>query len=510
MNKKMSLALAIASILSTAVTNAVADAVILKEGVDGGPAVATYATELPDAGGAYGFSNTIELLPPDRTRINNESTFVNIFLTGGAKFTSTATSLKLTCTYSGAAKTAIPALGGANADFVSFRLATGRIIATTAAERCIVTGITGLTLNNTTDQRVSAEFQYYDTLNQVKTIKYQGSLITFARGLDSHFSASPLTDTIEVGDLGRSFVTNGTTPRLTAPLGYVSFGKQSENKGLNKANTGVVVASAVESFAVTVKGSIIGAVVGKASTTVGVYLVSAAKDCAANSAVVGGGTLVGSSAILGQITFPAVAANLVAGSGLKVCVTVDGLTPMEKGQITATLTAKPTNNHKPTATNTNNNLVKLLKNGTSKKVLVLPKPEALTSGGDVVKVRLYNTSAKPGKVLGTLYYSDDAGNNLSKSGTLVTQLAAKQVVVMTQKDIADALAPPLLPGKTDPTWVGRAWLQIDAEFTGLEVQALMRAPNGQNIDMSAGVCQESVTPGIDAISCSNPADNGAP
>ncbi|MBI3523503.1 MAG: hypothetical protein HY066_03070 [Betaproteobacteria bacterium] len=99
--------------------------------------------------------------------------------------------------------------------------------------------------------------------------------------------------------------------------------------------------------------------------------------------------------------------------------------------------------------------------GTSADILNLPSPEAKTTS----TVRIYNTSASPMTITGTLF--DTNGTALGTAGvTLGNNLPAHSVLVLSNSAIANLFGV--------SAWGGRAWLQIASSTTGLKVLAMTK------------------------------------
>ena len=81
-------------------------------------------------------------------------------------------------------------------------------------------------------------------------------------------------------------------------------------------------------------------------------------------------------------------------------------------------------------------------------------------------LRFYNPSATTGAVRGTLY--DQTGAVLgTPNNILIASAAAKSVTVLAARDIATAF------GVAD--WTGRAWMSVQADFSGLQILNLIRS-----------------------------------
>ena len=98
------------------------------------------------------------------------------------------------------------------------------------------------------------------------------------------------------------------------------------------------------------------------------------------------------------------------------------------------------------------------------------------SNTDQAFLRLYNVGATSGAVRGTLY--DQSGNVLGNpNSTLVTSLGAKAVSVLSAANIQNATGA--------PTWTGRAWLTLAADFgSNLKIMNLIRDASNTLNNMS--------------------------
>jgi len=164
-----------------------------------------------------------------------------------------------------------------------------------------------------------------------------------------------------------------------------------------------------------------------------------------------------------------------------LCMNANGVSNIDRGAISFTMTPSPSGSAKPNMQIVDSTLIKVVKNGTSLKVLNIPNPENLT---DQAFIRFYNMTSNSGKVFGTLYAQD--GTVLGTPNSLLIDNMAANVVGVLD---APALATKFSITKnatTGQSWPGRAWLQIESEIKGLRVQALVRAGGIGGVLMNMG------------------------
>jgi hypothetical protein len=265
-----------------------------------------------------------------------------------------------------------------------------------------------------------------------------------------------------------------------ANLGVIRYTPATDVYDL--AGADVARTTYLEDATLVVSGSVvIGAVsASSGSTTVtGFIYLSSTATCTADA---GDNTLdftdttIAANASGNQVSFVVSAADFDGGSnsGLNVCMLPNGITTLEKGSVSFTLTVKtPANTgDKPNLTITDTILTTVVKNGTSVKVLNIPPPDYTT---DVAYVRFYNMGSVAGKIYGTLYSqgktdgtNEGGGSPIGTPNTLlIDSLAPGQVIALSGPAIGTKF------GAT--TWPGRAWLQVESEVKGLRVQALVRS-----------------------------------
>lgn len=470
MKKNTTLALAISAALL--VPSAASAAIALSEAGTATPL--KFAKEVPvsGTGTSFAINGTAEdLTMPTPVGIQitgSNPAFVKVNILNGAKFLKAP---KILCKYTaGAANSGSLTVGGAGAAAVTFQLANGVL----NGSGCTVEAYSGLTVSGKHDQNVSAKLEFLDA-GVAASKGYKGQLVTFNRALGSIFGIPNQDIKIDVSKSSREFVSAGQTKAKTAYLGRVEFDKLAGASGINTAGVQLAVNTTTFSAAIVKIAGTTVASVGTASGNKFLLTHTAAGTC--NAAAVASGKVSGST-----VTFQSIN-GVQATAGVNVCLTVNGTTALEKGQITASINAIAKNNFTLDTAIDNPNLALIDKNGSGAKVLIVPK----TTAADGLFVRIYNISNVTGKVLGTLYSqgstdgnNTDAGKVLG-TGTLVASLAPNAVTILKQSDIATAL------GITD-AWPGRAWLQVDAEFEGLRVMSLIRSPSGVLTNFSDSAC----------------------
>lgn len=118
-------------------------------------------------------------------------------------------------------------------------------------------------------------------------------------------------------------------------------------------------------------------------------------------------------------------------------------------------------------------LFTIIKNGVTRHAYNIPN----SANVDGAFVRIINTSNQAGKVIGTMY--NEAGALIGTASTeLIASIAPNSTSVINATDLETRFG----------TWTGRARLTIDAEVPSMEAYCLVRAANGTLTNMS------SVTP----------------
>jgi len=429
---------------------------------------------------------------------NTTPYFVVVTMTGGAKFGGAG--VELQCGYSGAGAdpvaigdvsgVALPdspaaALSGAVASF-KLQSAAGQGSLTSCQLAWDAGSGIHLSSGNNGNYGISITNRHMDNSDPVSATK-AGSVVTFVQGLQASVSAGSVTIDVVSPSLSKSFLEGGSVlaaadvsqDRNVANLGVIRYVPATDVFTL--AGTPIEVDSFLTDATLVVSGSpILGAVTATSGGTVttGLIFLSSTATC---SAAVGVATVVvldnGEIASGNQVSFTVKATDFadvggVGGtSGIKVCMLPNGITTLEKGIVSFSLTPVDTNG-KPNLTVTDSTLTTVVKNGTSLKVLNLPPPDYTT---DVAYVRFYNMGTVTGKIYGTLYSqgktdgtNEGGGSPIGTPNTvLIDSLASGQVTVLSGPAIGAKF------GVT--TWPGRAWLQIESEVKGLRIQALVRS-----------------------------------
>jgi len=409
--------------------------------------------------------------------------YVVITLTGGATFASVA-NLSLKCDYSadgvnpnlGRVATQDSPKATVGGTVAGFRLAEGRL-----SGNCVLTfgdPSVKLASGNAKDYGIRVDARHMDTYDG-KSATVSGSLITFTQGMQASITKQgEVTVDVSNPSLSKKFLVKGTVSgwantvvTAVARLGTIAYTAVSEVKTV-AVGTSPAANTYLDSFTLTVSGSPLAAVQQSAasgSTSAGIYLSSDLCNTSANATNTNGGALAYASG--NQVTFVGVKAGAFnVTNGLSVCMIGNDTSTIDRGVVAFSISSvKPVNSSMvPNLDMVDTTLTKVVKNGTSLKVLNIPSPDA---GLDQAALRFYNMGTTPGKVLGTLYGQGDANNvgggeAMGSNVTLIESLAPNAVKVIPGTEVGR------LFGKT--TWTGRAWLQIESEIKGLRVQALVR------------------------------------
>jgi len=431
-----------------------------------------YASELEDTSAQLQFSDDLRIeVPVPAYNVSDSSPmFVRIDLLSGATFRATPTFGCVTGAAIG--YSAVPQLGGAGSTQVIFPVTTAGALpagnagfSVGADTGCFVTidSADGFDISGITNKQISATVQYKDGASNLQD-SYNGTIISFSRGLEDSFSRVGTNAIIDVATESRLFTTNTIVGANTAALGEIFY-----NPATTTAN--LAIGSPITTTAVITAATVNlqGIPLGIANSGATVFLDTG--KC--TDALYTGGVITSGDSTF-TITFsdiPATALN----SGVWACLTVDGNAVLSEGQISATITNPAevdSNNYTTRIFNSSNNLVNIEKNGDQAIALVIPRPDG---GGDVAFIRITNLSSQTGRILGSLY--DEDGNALGTSGTVISEgLAANEVLVLNSQTIATAF------GVT--TWSRRAYLEIEAEVPSIAVLNLIRSADGTLTNMS--------------------------
>jgi hypothetical protein len=423
--------------------------------------------------------------------------FVVITLKGGATFNSGAATLK--CNYATGAADVVAAMDSPAAaedgTVAAFKLeSAGTTHGMLTASKCT------LSLANPAfklasgkkDYGISVVSRHLDPSDSVSAT-VSGTLVTFVQGLQLSVSAGKVTVDVTSPSLSKKFQAGGSVAAgalmLTASLGAIKYGgvegvltMSAAPITTNAASVAATVAKYVNSVTILVSGLPLAAIQTTAITpqvaapTAGAnkagIFISNNDDCTTENVA-----LINASGV--QASFTVDAVDIAAIDGImNVCMLANGTSTIDRGTVSFTITAAAKNSFKPNVGIVDTTLVKVVKNGTSIKVLNIPAPQ---NGSDQAYVRFYNMSANTGKVFGTLYGQD--GTALGTPNTLLIDNFAKDnVKVLSSTDLATAFG--LSTAPTAVAWAGRAWLQIESEVKGLRVQALVRAGGAGGVLMN--------------------------
>lgn len=448
---------------------------------------AKFAAELPTTTTKLSIPGFQLKIPTPPTDVTSSAPFyVKLVLTGATKFVEAPV---VKCKASGAGDITLnPQLGAGTNTMVyqlnppsvspnKYRLKTTGYCNVSAVGSVAGGGTGNLAMTSLTSASISAIIQYTEA-GDSKNNSYQGALISFNNGLSPTYSASNAKVVVDVSQASQKFTTAGSIGSVatvkgiyTAYLGTVGFSNVGSVSALRAVGNGnISVGSAIQSMQLTISGPLLGAI----NTTGKIWLHSTATlaNLCKASASFGtskraSGTTV-SFVLTGDSAFASLSQNKVS-----VCLSVNGKTALDKGQITVDLKATATNGFRPTVAGGTPNLVFVAKNGASKKALNIPFPE----NADDPFIRINNMTTGTGKIFITLYGED--GAVIGTSGVpLSAPLTSMQTVILNAESIA------ALVGVT--TWGRRAWMQIESELADISVQNLVRSSNVLT-NMSDGV-----------------------
>lgn len=432
--------------------------------------------------------------------------FVVITLKDGAKFGTGAATLK--CNYASAvnveaiADSPAAAVDGTIAAFKLQSAGTvqgGVAIGVLTASKCTLTlGMPAFKLTSgNKDYGVSVVSRHVDPSDSVSAT-VSGTLVTFTQGLQLSVSAGKVTVDVTSPALSKKFQVGGSVAtvnapkQLTASLGAIKYGFVPGVITLSGASISGNVVEAIKKYVASVTIVVSGAPLAAVQTTAATPVASTGGIFISNSAAVGAGNAAGGcEASAGgttttrqfasgtQVSFTVADTEIAAIDGvMNICMNADGVSAIDRGTVSFTITVAPDGSFKPNVGIVDTTLVKIVKNGTSLKVLNIPAPQ---NGTDQAYIRFYNMSSNTGKVFGTLYGQD--GTMLGTPNvTLIDGFAKDNVKVLSSTDLATIFGMPT--SATAQAWAGRAWLQIESEVKGLRVQALVRAGGAGGVLMN--------------------------
>jgi hypothetical protein len=360
---------------------------------------------------------------------------------------------------------------------ISFKVNSGVILGTCSA-------IVSITLQSGQKDYglvVSAQHQYPVDLVSTSTT---GSIITFGQAFNA--SITPTIVTIDVRDpsLSKQFVDNGTTKSIMriGTLSYkVNAGSYYDPADMANALTDANSKGFLTSTKLTLSGT---PLIGGADS---VFVTTDTNNCLEASKL-------GTAAIpaSGSVSIDVTNAADELTDGVAVCYKANATAPIEKGSITYKWEVGTVASGKPNLEIPGDKqLSDFIKNGASIKVLNIPSP---TNAVDLPFIRVYNMGPTVANIYGTLYGQGDASNVGGgdilggKSGVALLKLDPGAVGVIQAADIAKALGIDPLVG-----WVGRAWLQVEADSQLVRVQALVRSggPAGTLVNASDRITADS-------------------
>jgi len=492
MNTNTSLRMAVALLLSTAMHGTMAAS--LTDPIK-------IADEEPDftgtinAGTTTGFGIDVPVISGRRIA-STTPYYVVITLKNGATFSTGAASLE--CNYAAAndvaAATDSPA-AASGGTVAAFRLqsagnANGLLTANTCKLKIAANAVNGaLQLSSgKKDYGVVVTARHLDPADYASASQ-SGTLITFTQGMQVSVVQGFVTVDVTSPSVSKKFYAPAgatNTKGFSAHLGQVKYGAVDGVVMMDGAPTDDIIDNSLGRYVqggvtLFVSGAPLMAVqqtsISPASDsfTAGIFL---GTDAKCNASAVGGALAYASGT---QVSFTVSLIDYKNLDGImNVCMQANGVSTIDRGTVSFALTPGATS-LKPNMGIVDATLVKVVKNGTSLKVLNIPNPENLT---DQAFIRFYNMTSNTGKVYGTLYGQN--GAVLGKPNTLLIDNMAKDTVsVLSAVDLATKLVISKDP-ITQQSWPGRAWLQIESEIKGLRIQALVRSngPGGVLMNMS--------------------------
>lgn len=429
----------------------------------------------------------------NRTIENTKAYYVKVILTGGAVFGAEPT---LTCHYTvGGDKGAVSDILGNGQPSVSFKLESGLMDASV----CVLGNVQAKFQSGVKEYGIVVTARHVTDSDPVSA-SWPGSFASFSQALQVATKVGGVT--VDVRDAfggGKEFYKPSVNPggytvisSGIAKLGTIYFENGNGYYSFGATPAVLNPSDIVTTMKLIVSGVPIASVTTAAPATpvqtASIFLDATTADItkACNKSGVDTtralNTLPSVSAISGSyVTITDIdvekAFNPAAGSvgsGMDICMKVNGAISVGKGIVSFNLeaTTLAATTYSPNLTVVTPTLVNVAKNGASIKVLNLPSP---TNTIDSPFIRIYNMGTASAKVKGTLYSqgTNDAANVGGGSvlgapdSVIIASLAPGAVNALDVKALAAAF------GVTD--WPGRAWLQIESDVQSLRVQALVRA-----------------------------------
>lgn len=447
------------------------------------PAAAVYANELPTSTTSLVIPTAIIKLPVPATDVSASSPFfIKLKLTGATKLKSGAIDPVVYCSVSGLGSKNLNLQLGAGTDTIVYQLVvTGAVAASkyrlTTTSLCSVSAngaaITAY-MSTLSTVGLTATIQYKDGVDELKKT-YSTQLISFADALSVEYQTNSKNAIIDVTKGSKKFTTAGSlggtktdVSEVTAYLGSLKYAPVGSI--FDKDGTSFTLGDAVSTVDIVLSGPTLGAV----TTTGKIVMVTGIAGSVTNPcplANVRSSKQASGSSVSFSLNSSDVA-KLELGQ-INFCLTTKAGVALEKGQITATLKVTPAAGARPAVGGTNNNLMLVKKNGSSKKALNVPFPE----NADDPFIRINNMTTGTGRIFITLYGED--GKVIGNGGVALAEaLGSRAVVALTAETIAGLIGV--------SSWEKRAWLQIESELSDIAVQNLVRS-NNTLTNMSDGV-----------------------
>jgi len=496
MNTNNSLRVAVALLISAATQGAMAAS--LSDPIKIADEEPDFGTSVAKVGTAASLSIDVPVIS-GRNISSTTPYYVVITLTGGATFSTGAVSL--TCGYSAAGKSMVPAAtdspaASSGGRVAAFRLESAAGNGILTASTCLLTmasnanGALQLT-SGKKEYGIVVTARHLDPADPVSASQ-PGGLITFVQGLQLSVEQGGVTVDVTSPSLSKKFQTDPSSVNTQGVSDLLGTIKYAAVDGVLLLDGNAASVSLNDSLTRYVNGGVslflsgspllatqdTAAKPADGAMTAGIFLGTDFRCTDSGAASMGGGLTAASGT---QVSFTLSLGEYQSRGGIiYVCMNTNGLATIDRGVVSFSMTPAITT-AKPNMGIIDNTLVKVVKNGTSIKVLNIPNPENST---DQSFIRFYNMGVNPGKIYGTLY-----GQNGTVLGTpnalLIDNMAKDAVATLDATALAKAFVIAKDPA-TGVSWAGRAWLQVESEIKGLRIQALIRAngAGGVLINMS--------------------------
>jgi hypothetical protein len=283
---------------------------------------------------------------------------------------------------------------------------------------------------------------------------------------------------------------NGTDPTSTVTIDVAAGSKKFLN-GATMANVGTVLVNSANDITLirlsdntADGGDSVKALVTALSVQVSGATVAGASEVSLNDAATcAGNKVAGATPTTTSGSGPTVTLGLTAGNistlyqpGFNVCLKVAGTTVLQDGQLSASFAGSSSDGSYVLDLGSGGDIKKVGVNGVKIRVLNIPNP----TNADQAYIRFYNTGTTGTVVTGSLYGQDGKAIGVENI-ELFNPLKANDVEVLSAAQLAS-----LFGGGTPVSWTGRAWLLVQAQISTelFKVQGLVRSPSGVLVNLS--------------------------